>query len=422
MKTFRATVFDGQGLSQQLEMKAADLASVQVYLREQGYTWQALAEVQVLTWWQRLQQIELGQRLKAANRIRLLKTLGQMIGRGYALEKIIAFLLVDEREKDVRKVLEQLQFKTQQGYKDYEELFRVVEKCFDEEFFSILIAGQKTGTVGQNMLDYALGKEQMLEQKQALIRTLSGKFVLLGIVFMAFLVIVLFVVPQFQELFGSKLELPLGMQIMMGISDLFQQYGVFLFILMGVFVVSLMLLYWMHEKTRFVLQHVQLKMPVLGYLLRMMHTRNFLYMMGNLLTKGVALMEAVRIVIAQSSHLCFRSVYVAIQDNLEKGRKLEDVLNPLTKHDQQHFVAVPSGYLLESVAQALRLGSKGGNLGEMLTEAYQTYDIQLKNRMQLVIRVLGMGISVVTYCVIIFMIGSLAMTLFQVMEDPTAFV
>jgi general secretion pathway protein F len=424
MKTFLAKVFDHGGVSSTLELQADHIDAVYHYLHEQGYTLQSVVEKHSKSLFRRLQSIELGQRIKPQNRIRLLKTLGQMIGRGYALEKVIEFLLADERDKDVRKVLDALHAQTRRGYKDYEELFRVVGYCFDEEFFSILIAGQKTGTVGENLVDYAQGKAQMLRQKKELIKTLSGKFVLLGIVFLAFLVIVLFVVPQFQELFGAELELPLGMQIMMALSAFFRSYGVFvligLFILCGIFCA----LYILHQKARFWIQHFLLRFPVLGYLLRMMQTRNFLYMMGNLLSKGVSLMEAIQIVINQSSNLCFRSVYTAIQQNLEKGRKLEDVLRPSDAKldDQSHFMRVPDGYLLNSVAQALSLGSRGGNLGEMLNEAYQSYDIQLQNRMSLVIKIIGMSISVVTYLVIIFMIGSLAMTLFQVMEDPTAFV
>ena len=70
----------------------------------------------------------------------------------------------------------------------------------------------------------------------------------------------------------------------------------------------------------------------------------------------------------------------------------------------------------------MTLGSKGGNLGEMLHEAYLTYDFQLQNRMNTSIKILGALISMFTYLVIIFMIGSLAATLFKVMKDPTAVV
>ncbi len=424
MKTFIAQVFTGAGVSQRLELQAQDLDQVYQFIHEKGYTLQTVLEKETNTLWKSLKNIEIGQSIKSHNRIRLLKTLGQMIGRGYALEKVIEFLLADEREKDVKKVLEALHVQTQKGYKDYEELFRVVEKCFDEEFFSIIVAGQKTGTVGENMVDYALGKAQMLEQKKELVKTLSGKFVLLAIVFLAFLVIVLFVVPQFQDLFGDQLELPLGMQVMMFLSSFFRNHSFLILLGLGTFITALSCLYILHQQARFWIQHGLLRSPVLGYLLRMMQTRNFLYMMGNLLSKGVSLMEAMRILIGQSSNLCFRSVYIAIQQNLERGRKLEDILRPLSREQQDiaHFDIVPSGYLLDSVAQALSLGSKGGNLGEMLTEAYQSYDIQLQNRMSLVIKIIGMGISLITYLVIVFMIGSLAMTLFQVMEDPTAFV
>ncbi|MDP2691937.1 MAG: type II secretion system F family protein [Candidatus Gracilibacteria bacterium] len=422
MRSFVATVFTPAGDEQVLGLQGFTLDAVRQHLHQQGYTIKKLAEKEKSGIWQQLQDIELGRRIKPENRIRVLKSLGQMIGRGYVLESIIDFLLADEKEKDVVKLLRILQSKAQKGYKDYVELFREAEDYFDAEFFSILVAGQKTGTVGQNILDYSEGKAKMLAQKGELIKTLSGKFVVLGVVLMAFLVIVLYVVPQFTKLFGQKLELPLGMKIMVFISDVVRNYSVMVVGSVVTLIVVIFLLYRFHVGFRFQVQHLLLKMPVAGPLLRMVYTRDFLYMMGNLISKGVSLMEAIRIVIEQTGNLCFRSVYVAVEGNLEKGRKLEQVLKPLDEQlvSSGLYVAVPQGYLLDSVAQAMTLGSKGGNLGEMLTEAYLTYDFQLQSRMSLAIKVIGALISLFTYCVILFMIGSLAATLFKVMEDPTA--
>ncbi len=424
MRTFIATIYNPAGDESIVKLKGTTNESVRQYLRQEGYTIKKVVEEEDQGLWKSLQNIEVGQRIKPQNRLRLLRTLGQMIGRGYVLEAIIDFLLADEKEKDVRKLLIILQKKAQRGYKDYVELFREAEDYFEPEFFSILVAGQKTGTVGANIMDYAEGKAKLLEQKGYLVKTLSGKFVILGVVLAAFLVIVLFVVPQFTKLFGDALELPLGMQIMVFISNLVRNYSVLVFgSTIGV-VALLLSLYKFHLGFRFSVQHLLLKSPVLGDLLRMIHTRDFLYMMGNLMSKGVALMEAIRIVIEQTRNLCFRSVYESIEANLMKGRKLEQVLKPLDPQliKSGLYVAVPSGYLLDSVAQAMTLGSKGGNLGELLYEAYMTYDFQLQNRMNLSIKILGAGISIFTYLVIIFMIGSLAATLFKVMKDPTAVV
>lgn len=422
MRTFVATIFSVSGEERVIRLKGATQEVVRQHLHEQGFTIKKLMEEQKSGIWQKLQAFEVGSPIKPQNRIRLLKTLGKMINRGYILERVFDFLLADEHEKDVVKLLRLLQGKAQRGYKDYVELFHEARDYFDQEFFSILLAGQKTGTVGQNIIDYAEGKERMLEQKGALLRVLSGKFLVLAIVLMAFIVIVTFVVPQFMKLFGDKLQLPFGMKIMVWFSELISHHGVLLLIGSFILVLLVVIAYKASIPFRFLCQHSVLRVPVLGTLLRMMHTRDFLYMMGNLISKRVALMEAMRIVVEQTANLCFRSVYSSIEKNLEKGRKLDQVLKPLDASliAAGWYVAVPQGYLLESVAQAMTLGSKGGNLGEMLTEAYLTYDFQLQNRIGLAIKVVGGAISLFTYLLIIFMIGSLAMTLFKVMEDPTA--
>ncbi|MDF2379304.1 MAG: type II secretion system F family protein [Candidatus Gracilibacteria bacterium] len=422
MRTFVAIVYSDAGAEEKLVLKGNTLEEVRSHLRAEGYIIQKLEEQEEVGLWKKLQDIELGARIKPENKIRVTRSLGQMINRGYVLENVVDFLLADEKQKDVIKLLKILQKRMQKGYKDFVDLFMAAEEYFDKEFFSILIAGQKTGTVGQNILDYSEGKAKMLAQKGQLIKTLAPKFVVLGVVGAAFIVIVLGVVPQFTKLFGEKLSLPLGMQIMVFFSDVLTNYGVFVLVANVLLFGGFFALYHFHLGFRYFCQDALIKTPVIGPLLRMVYTRDFLYMMGNLISKGVSLMEAIRIVIDQTSHLCFKGVYEAVEKNLEKGRKLEQALKPL---DPQlvaagMYVEVPSGYLLDSVAQAMTLGSKGGNLGEMLEEAYQTYDIQLQNTMGTTIKVIGAAISLFTYVVIVFMIGSLAMTLFKVMEDPSA--
>ena len=410
MRTFSATVFDAAGIEHVLRLQSDTEERIRGFLHEQGYTIQALVEQHRQHWWSKLQGIEVGRKIKPQDRIRFLKTLGKMMNRGYQLERVLDFLLADERQKEVLKLLRLLRERSQRGYRDYSELFSVVSDYFDEEFFSLLIAGQKTGTVGQNLIDYAEGKEKMLAQKQHLMKTLSSKMVLLGVVSVAFLVIVVFVVPQFQGLFGEKLALPLGMKVMVIFSDVLAHYG--LLVVMGsVFLIlGLLGLFRFHEGARRLMEKSLYSLPLLGETLRMMETRNFLYLLGSLLSKGVSLMEAIRIVIDQTQSLGFHSVYEAIELELKKGKKLDQIVPG----------QVPQGYLLESVGQALNLGSRGGNLGEMLLEAYVTYDVVLQGRLSQGIKVIGVVISLVSYVVIIFMIGSLAMTLLRIMEDPTA--
>lgn len=128
MRVFEAAIFDKSGKEFLLRLKGVTLDSVQSYLHRQGFTIQRIVEVRMTSFWAKLKDIEFGQRLKPRNRVRVLKTLGQMIGRGYALERVIDFLLADERQKDVIHLLTLLQKKALEGYKDFSELFRVVEE------------------------------------------------------------------------------------------------------------------------------------------------------------------------------------------------------------------------------------------------------------------------------------------------------
>jgi len=176
MRNFDACVFTPSGDELLLQLQGQTLERIRTHLHQQGYTIKKIVEKEQRGLWKKLQTIEIGRPIKDQHRIRILRALGQMIQRGYILENIIDFLLADEREKDVITLLQTLQRKSQKGYKDFVELFREAERYFDQEFFSILLAGQKTGTIGKNMIDYAEGKAKMLEQKGALVKTLSGKF------------------------------------------------------------------------------------------------------------------------------------------------------------------------------------------------------------------------------------------------------
>src|SRR3989338_1835765 len=121
MRNFVATIFDAGGQESVRKIRGITLEAVRQHLHEQGYTIKSIQEEENAGLWKKLQDIEMGSRIKAHNRIRFLKTLGQMINRGYVLESVLDFLLADEKEKDVTKLLQILQKKAQKGYKDYVE-------------------------------------------------------------------------------------------------------------------------------------------------------------------------------------------------------------------------------------------------------------------------------------------------------------
>jgi type IV pilus assembly protein PilC len=182
---------------------------------------------------------------------------------------------------------------------------------------------------------------------------------LIAIVVLA--VILVFVIPVFEEMFadfGSALPAPT--QIVVAMSNFAKANIGYVFIALILFGFAFRKFY-RTEKGRAVVDKALLRLPVFGDLLRKVAVAKFTRTMGTMLSSGVAILEALDIVGKTAGNKTIEEAIMKTRSGISEGRTMAD---PLTE----------SGVFPSMVCQMISVGEATGALDAMLGKIADFYD------------------------------------------------
>jgi type IV pilus assembly protein PilC len=185
--------------------------------------------------------------------------------------------------------------------------------------------------------------------------------VTLGIAIVVLAVILIFVIPVFEEMFADfGGELPAPTQLVVMMSDLVKSKILYLLIALalGVFAFKK---YYATEKGHNTIDAMVLKLPVFGMLLRKVAVAKFTRTMGTMLASGVAILEALDIVAKTAGNRKVEKAIYNVRSGIAEGRTMADPL-------------LESGVFPPMVCQMIAVGESTGALDAMLEKIADFYD------------------------------------------------
>ena len=235
---------------------------------------------------------------------------------------------------------------------------------FSDLFINMAKAGEASG-----MLDEVLDRlAAYLEKSSALIRKIRSSLVYPAVVVsMAMIitaVLLLKVVPTFKGIFDTLGgQLPLPTRILIGVSDVFRHYFVWL---VGVLIILGFLFnkYISTPKGRFNFDRVKLKAPVLGALFRKLAVAKFSRTFSTLVKSGVSILNALEIVSKTSGN---KVIEESVMNCSKAVRDGEPISRPLSK----------GGIFPPMVCRMISVGEQTGQLEKMLSKIADFYDEQV---------------------------------------------
>jgi type IV pilus assembly protein PilC len=232
---------------------------------------------------------------------------------------------------------------------------------FDNLFVNMIAAGEAGG-----ILDIILKRLAGYMEKDArLKRKVKGAMVYPAItIFVAIAVvavILVFVIPVFQEMFaGFGSTLP-GMTLaVIAMSEFVKSKIHWIIIALILFIIAFKK-YRGTAKGRLTTDASLLKMPVIGLLLRKVAVAKFTRTMGTMLSSGVAILEALDIVAKTSGNRVIENAIYNVRTGIAEGRTMADPLQA-------------SGVFPPMVCQMIAVGESTGALDAMLEKIADFYD------------------------------------------------
>ncbi|MDD2688679.1 MAG: type II secretion system F family protein [Candidatus Omnitrophica bacterium] len=291
------------------------------------------------------------------------RQLATMIDAGITLVNALGILAEQIESKQLRNVVTVVRQDIEAGM-NFSDALAKHPAVFSELYINMTRAGETSG-----MLDEVLDRlASYLEKTAALTRKIKSSLiypiVVVSIAILITAVLLLKVVPTFKgifEMLGGSLPLPT--QILIGISDLFRKY--FLFVLIGlVAIVVLLKRYITTEKGRYNFDRGKLKAPVLGPLFRKVAVAKFSRTFSTLVKSGVSILNALEIVSKTAGNKVIEESVLNCAKSVRDG---EPISKPLSK----------SGVFPPMVCRMISVGEQTGQLEKMLSKIADFYDEQV---------------------------------------------
>jgi type IV pilus assembly protein PilC len=278
-------------------------------------------------------------------------------------------------------------------------------EVFTKLYVNMVAAGEAGGILDTILLRLA----SFLEKSDALMRKIKGAMiypaVIVGVAVSAVVVLLIFVIPTFQEMFSaSGVPLPLPTRAVISMSEGLQAYWWAL--LAGVAGAAFLLRrYYATDAGELVVDRTILALPILGNVQRKAAVARFTRTLGTLVSSGVSILEGLEITARTAGNRVIHDAVMGSRASIAGG---ETISAPLKQ----------SGVFPPMVVQMINVGEQTGGLDEMLSKIADFYDDEVDAAVSallaalepLMIVVLGVvvgGMIVAMYLPIFDMIGAI---------------
>ncbi|MBI4848302.1 MAG: type II secretion system F family protein [Nitrospirae bacterium] len=232
---------------------------------------------------------------------------------------------------------------------------------FPEIFINLTMVGEETGRLDESLSEVALHLQRMEDLRSAIIRALMYPvFALIGTTG-ALLFWLIYVLPKMSTLLTSMdVKLPALTQNLILVSN-FSQSNWYIFIAAPLAIYILLVLLSKKESTKYYVDAVKLKIPILNLLLSNKLLALFAEQFRILATAGVTIDRSFDIMINVISNSVFKRALVDIKGDIMLGSRISEALK---KHDK---------LFPNLVVRMMSIGESTGNLGEQLNYLSEYY-------------------------------------------------
>ena len=269
---------------------------------------------------------------------------------------------------------------------------------FDDLFCNLVAAGEQAGVLDILLDKIATYKEKTESIKGKIKKALFYPAAVIVVAIIVTVVILMFVIPQFKELFSSfGADLPAFTLLVIGMSDVLREWWWAVLIAVGAGIWGIGNLFKRSRKFRDMVDRASLKIPVIGGILNKAALARFARTLSTMFAAGVPLVEALESVAGATGNVVYEDAVLKMREEVATGQSLQ-----LSMRQRNLFPHM--------VIQMTAIGEESGALDEMLAKVADFYEEQVDNAVD--------GLSSLLEPLIMVVIGGLVGSLVVAMYLP----
>lgn len=238
---------------------------------------------------------------------------------------------------------------------------------FDPLFINLVNAGEQSGAL-ETMLDkLATYKEKVEALKAKVKKALFYPIAVLVIAFVVTVILLVFVVPQFQELFDSfGADLPALTIFVINLSAFMQSWWWVIALGIAGTVYTIIRLKKTSPKMQEAFDRMALKAPVVGEITTKSAIARFSRTLETMSAAGVPLVEAMESVAGATGNIIYHNASLKIKDEVSQGTQLQTSMRN-------------TGLFPNMAIQMVSIGEESGSLDDMLAKVADFYETEVDN-------------------------------------------
>jgi general secretion pathway protein F len=340
-----------------------------------------------------------GRSIGSAQRALLMRQLATLVASGLPIDESLA-ALAEGSEGRLRTQVMALRARVLEG-STLAAAMAEYPGSFPSVYRASVAAGEAAGKLDGILLSLASYAENRDALGRRVLLALTYPLLLSTVAVAVVTGLMVWVVPQVIGVFSQFGQaLPLPTRLLVGLSGVVQDYGLWLLLtlpLLAVFAV----LGWRRPAARAALDGFSLRVPVWGRLARALDTARFARTLALLTAAAVPLLEALSIASQVVQNQSLREALARASLRVREGQGLSRALA-----DSGQFPPVP----LRLIAS----GERSGRLPAMLEEAALQQERELDTALGVAMAALGPGVILLVGALVLFVVLAILLPIFQI--------
>ena len=238
---------------------------------------------------------------------------------------------------------------------------------FDELFCNLVEAGEHAGVLETLLDKIATYKEKTESMKKKIKKALTYPLAVIVVAFIVTAILLLFVVPVFEDMFKSfGADLPAFTRMVVNMSEWLKAWW---WIILGIIIVAIYTFIYFKKRSRpfnHFLDKTLLKVPVVGLIINKSAIARFARTLSTMSAAGVPLVEALRSVAGSCGNIIYSEAVLKMRDEVATGQRLQVAMlqTKLFPHMVQQMIAI---------------GEESGSMDAMLAKVADFYEEEVDN-------------------------------------------
>lgn len=287
-----------------------------------------------------------------------------MIDAGLPLVQCLEILAQQQENKYFQQILLQVRQDVEEGSTLAGAMARH-PRVFDQLYSNMVEAGETGGILDIILQRLSTFIEKIVKLKRDVVSALIYPAAVVLLAIGAVAVIMVVVIPQFQNIFlgllGPGEQLPLPTRIVVGISDFLAGWGGLVILVVIIASVVATRFYYRTPNGRKLIDGLLLKLPIFGDILRKIAVARFSRTLSTLLSSGVPILQSLDITARTAGNVIIEAAITSVRTGVERG---ENFVDPLKATD----------VFPHMVAQMVGIGEQTGALDAMLGKIADFYE------------------------------------------------